>query len=80
MTDTLDAAIADVVGALDAIADPVERYQAMPSVKTKVDDALRGVRQRIALELHGQGKPWREVGQLMGNVSAQRAWQMSRGE
>lgn len=80
MTDTLDTLPAAVAGALDAISDPVERFQRMQAIGNELDDALKGVRQRIALALYSQGKPWREVGELMGGVSAQRAWQISRGE
>ncbi|MEW5658321.1 hypothetical protein ABGT92_23745 [Streptomyces cinereoruber] len=42
--------------------------------------AMRSIRQELALDLKAQGLTWREVGKLMGGVSAQRAKQISLGE
>ena len=78
MTASLDTAVAEVVGTLDAISDPIERYQEVQEAETKLDAALKGVRQRIALELKKR-MTWREVGQIMGGVTAQLAEQISRG-
>ena len=79
MTEALDTAIAAVVCALDAIDDPEERFQEQQHAGSKFEDELKGVRQRIALELkNNRQMKWREVGQIMGGVSAQRAEQISR--
>lgn len=80
MTTSLDAAATAVAEALDAISDPIERDQAVPTARAKVDEELKGVRQRIAVELYNRFGSWRAVGEAMGGVSAQRAWQISRGE
>ncbi|MEC4016067.1 hypothetical protein [Streptomyces sp. H27-D2] len=80
MDATLDTAVADLVDALDAISDPQKRYQASRETETAVAAGIRGVRQRIAVELKTGGLKWREVGEIMGNVSAQRAFQISRSE
>lgn len=79
-TDTAVALIAESFHALDAISDPVERYQASRQAGATVDDRLRSVRQGIALELKAEGKTWREIGQIMDGVTAQRAEQISRGK
>jgi hypothetical protein len=80
MTEALEAAIAVVRGVLDAVSDPTERYQESRKAEVALDDMLRGVRQGVALELkHQHGKTWREIGEVMGEVTAQRAEQISRG-
>jgi len=80
MTQTLDAAIANVADAIDGTGDPLERLQLVREAESKLGDVFKAARQRIAQALYAQGKPWREVGELMGGLSAQRAWQISRGE
>jgi hypothetical protein len=80
MTEALEAAIAVVRGVLDAINDPTERYQESREVEVAIDDTLREVRQNVALELkHQHSKTWREAGEAMGGLTAQRAEQISRG-
>ncbi|MEU2484074.1 hypothetical protein ABZ593_05600 [Streptomyces sp. NPDC012617] len=78
-TDTAVAHIVESFDALDDISDPIERYQASRQAGAAVDGRLRSVRQRIALELKTEGKTWREIGQIMDGVTAQRAEQISRG-
>jgi hypothetical protein len=80
MTEALDTAIAEVVGTLEATDDPVERYQATRHAETAFAAQLKNVRKDIAMQLkHEQGKTWREIGEIMGGVTAQRAEQISRG-
>lgn len=80
MTEALEAAVAVVRGVLAAIDDPTERFQESREAEVAINGTLRGVRQGIALELkHKHGKTWREIGDVMGDVSAQRAEQISRG-
>ncbi|MEU9495443.1 hypothetical protein AB0L83_21920 [Streptomyces sp. NPDC052071] len=78
-TDTAVAHIVESFDALDAIDDPIERYKASRQAGVAADDRLRVVRQRIALELKSDGKTWREIGQIMDGVTAQRAEQISKG-
>ncbi|MFE3657249.1 hypothetical protein [Streptomyces sp. NPDC059165] len=80
MTQTLDAAIANVADTINGTGDPLERLQVLRDAETKIGEVFKAARQRIANDLYAQGKPWREVGELMGGLSAQRAWQISRGE
>lgn len=78
MTESPDVAVASVAAALDGITDPDERFRATLSTQKLFDATLKGVRQRIALQLKEQ-MTWRQVGEVMGKVSAQRAEQISRG-
>jgi hypothetical protein len=74
--DSIDALIAD----LDATGDPEERFREAALAEARFDEGLRGVRQRIAVQLYEGGKrTYREVGQIMGGVSAQRAEQIAKG-
>jgi hypothetical protein len=79
MTPSLEAAVATVTAELDAIDDPTERYQAMKQTESALDASFKKVRQRIALELK-QTRTWRQVGEIMGGVTPQRAEQISRGQ
>jgi hypothetical protein len=78
MTQSPEAAIAEVADALDAIDDPEVRFREARRVEQLLDSTLRGVRQRVALQLK-ERMTWRRVGEAMGDVSAQRAEQISRG-
>lgn len=74
--DSVDELIAD----LDAISDPVERFREAATAEARFDEGLRGVRQRIAVQLYDGGKlTYREVGQIMGGVTASRAEQIAKG-
>ena len=77
MRDLLEG---DALHRLDTTNDPVERYKALGTLEASVTLALKAERQRIALELRQQqGKTWREIGRLLGGVTAQRAEQISKG-
>lgn len=74
--DPVDALIAE----LDAISDPVDRFQKVVEVEERIDVGLRAVRQRIAVQLYNAGeRTYREVGQIMGGVTASRAEQIVKG-
>ncbi|MCX4232057.1 hypothetical protein [Streptomyces ortus] len=78
MTESPEATVDVLVTQLDDIADPAERFQATRDVEKHFDAAVKVIRQRIALQLKDQ-MTWRQVGEVMGGVSAQRAEQVSRG-
>lgn len=74
--DPVDALIAE----LDAISDPVDRFQKVVEFEERVDVGMRAVRQRIAVQLYNDGeRTYREVGQIMGGVTASRAEQIVKG-
>lgn len=81
MRDLLEPAVTGVRSALDAVNDPIERYQATREVEAEVHSVIKEVRQNIALELKREHrKTWREIGEIMGGVTAQRAEQISKGQ
>jgi len=80
MTPALDLAIAAVDDALSEIDDPGAFRDSMREAEAKIGEVFKRQRARLANALYAQGKPWREVGEILGGVSAQRAWQISRGE
>lgn len=74
--DSVDALVAE----LDAISDPVDRFQKVVEFEERIDVGLRAVRQRIAVQLYNDGeRTYREVGQIMGGVTASRAEQIVKG-
>ncbi|WP_199546622.1 hypothetical protein [Streptomyces sp. N35] len=80
MTYALEPAIATLIDELDAISDPTHRFEATVIVEARLDAELRKVRQRIAVELYDGGiRTYREVGSIMGGVTAQRAEQIAKG-
>lgn len=81
MTDRLGPDLTPLIAELDAIDDPADRFQATVNTEAAFDEAMRGVRKRIAVQLHDGGKrPYREVGKIMGKVTAQRAQQIAKGK
>lgn len=74
----LAAALADVVAAVRAIEDPLERYEAIGSTEELITAALKERLRSIANGLRNEDRSWREVGELL-NVSGQRAFQIASG-
>ncbi|WP_159040997.1 hypothetical protein [Streptomyces sp. FxanaA7] len=79
MTETLDAPIAHIAEIVDGISDPGELYRVSREAESRVTSEMRAVRQKAAQRLREQGLTWRQIGEVMGGVSAQRAEQISRG-
>jgi hypothetical protein len=79
MTETLDTPIAQLTEIVNAIDDPGDLYRVSREVEARVASAMRAARQERALSLKEQGLTWRQIGEQMGGVSAQRAEQISRG-
>ncbi|MFI6032980.1 hypothetical protein ACIBBD_02120 [Streptomyces sp. NPDC051315] len=80
MAQTLETAIAAVANAITEPDDPAMQFERLREAEAKMNQAFKEARQVIANGFYAQGKPWREVGEAMGGVSAQRAWQIARGE
>ncbi|MDX3713408.1 hypothetical protein PV733_31595 [Streptomyces europaeiscabiei] len=81
MTEALTAAIEAAAEELADISDPVERYQAARELRAELDRGDRVFKdaQQGAVNELKSGRPWREVGGLIG-VSGSRAEQISRGQ
>ncbi|MFC8065468.1 hypothetical protein [Streptomyces sp. NPDC057293] len=68
---------------LRAISDLDERWAKYLELAECLDAELelwrRRQRQEIAMGFRGEGKTWKEVGEAMGGVSFQRAFQYGKG-
>lgn len=62
-----------------SIQDPGQRYEAMQLLEDGLPDEFREIYKGIAADLKNSGRTWREVGEAMGGVTAQRAHQISLG-
>lgn len=77
--EAIDAEINKMMADLRAIEDPVARYHAATQLQKDWRIAIAERKKRFALDLRDQGRSWREVGEIMGGLSSQRAEQISRG-
>ncbi|MFF8589994.1 hypothetical protein ACF061_00900 [Streptomyces sp. NPDC015220] len=84
MADSPDSPYARHDEELRAITDLTERWSAYLERAAFLEDELelwrRRQRQEIALGFREQGKTWKEIGQIMGGVTLQRAHQFGKGE
>ena len=76
MTETLDTAATTLIAAVEEIGDPVERYQAVKELESRLDTDLKRVKAEITKSLK-EGRTWDQVGALLG-VTGSRAEQISR--
>ncbi|MEV8398862.1 GIY-YIG nuclease family protein [Streptomyces niveus] len=63
---------------LRGIEDLSERYEAVQRVRETIAEMVRQGYREVAAGLKSEGWTWREVGELMGGVSAQRAHQIAQ--
>jgi hypothetical protein len=80
MTEALTAAIEAETGRLATIDDPVERFRAARRIRESLahgDRAAKAIEKAAVVELK-EGRPWREVGELLG-VTGSRAEQIAKG-
>jgi hypothetical protein len=84
MADSPDAPFTRYDDQLRAIADLNERWAAYLGLAEFLEAELelwrRRQRQEIARGFRDEGKTWKEIGELMGGVSFQRAFQYGKGE
>lgn len=80
MNPTLEAAVATLRDAIAAIENPTQRFQGLTDAEAAVLSAVRDARRQVANDLHDEGRSWREVGEVMGGVTAQRAYQIAQGK
>ncbi|MGW1015613.1 hypothetical protein [Streptomyces niveus] len=80
MTDSLDATLDLMIEQLRAKSDLAERYTAVRDVEKKFKAAVILQLQEIAQELKSEGRTWPQVGEIMGGVTYQRAFQYGKGE
>ena len=84
MADSYDAPSAAFDERLRAVTNLAERWVAFVDLADHLERELelfrRRQRQEIALAFREQGKTWKEIGDTMGGVSYQRAFQFGKGE
>jgi hypothetical protein len=84
MADSPDTPYARYEDQLREITDLPDRWAAYLELAKHLEDELemfrRRQRQEIALGFKGQGKTWKEIGEIMGGVTYQRAHQFGKGE
>jgi hypothetical protein len=84
MADSHDAPFAPFDEHLRAVENLTERWAAFIELAKHLDEELelfrRRQRQEIALGLKDEKKTWKEIGEIMGGVSYQRAFQFGKGE
>ncbi|MFF1709283.1 hypothetical protein [Streptomyces sp. NPDC058268] len=80
MTESLDSILARLDAYLRAHDNYTERNAALDDVSHRLDNWRHAHRQEVALGLRAEGKKWKEVGQIMGGVTYQRAFQIAHGD
>jgi hypothetical protein len=84
MADSPDAPFTRYDDELRAITDLNERWDAYLNRAKFLEEELelwrRRQRREIALGFRDEGKTWKEIGEAMGGVSFQRAFQYGKGE
>ncbi|NED75351.1 hypothetical protein G3I51_24110 [Streptomyces sp. SID9944] len=84
MADLPDTPYATYDEQLRAIPDLTERWNAFVGLakhlEEKLEEFRRRQRQEIAQGFKAEGKTWREIGEVMGGVTYQRAHQFGKGE
>ncbi|URN11336.1 hypothetical protein LUW77_03335 [Streptomyces radiopugnans] len=76
MTESADAIATSLFASLREVGDPVERYQKVKELETRIDRGFKEIKAEVANELH-DSRSWSEVGKLLG-VTGSRAEQISR--
>lgn len=80
MTDRLQPVIAALDDALDSYSDLIDELRAIERAEELIGERLRDRRRLVAVKLYDGGKrTYREVGQIMGGVTASRAEQIVKG-
>lgn len=77
MTDSLDSALKPARAHLRNISDPRTRYE---RIKEAGRLLTREELKQLALDLRAEQKTWKEIGEIMGGVTYQRAFQIAHGE
>jgi hypothetical protein len=84
MADSPGAPFAPYEDRLRAVDDLTERWAMFVDLAKGLEEDLEAFRvrqrQEIALAFRAEGKKWKEIGQIMGGVTYQRAHQFGKGE
>ncbi|MEV5944602.1 hypothetical protein [Streptomyces sp. NPDC051994] len=80
MTDSLDSAFAALATHIRSISGHGPRYNEIEAAETSFLALKRALLREIALEMRAEKKTWKEIGDTLGGVTYQRAFQIGRGE
>lgn len=80
MADSLDNALAPFAAYIRGIDNLPERFAELEVAEQRILVLRRALLREVALGLRAEGKKWKEVGDTMGGVTYQRAFQMGRGQ
>lgn len=80
MTDSLDAALAPLAAHIRGISDHRARYGEIEAAEERFRSLKHMLLKEIALEMRAQGSKWKEIGDTLGGVTYQRAFQIGRRE
>ncbi|MGW2861908.1 hypothetical protein [Streptomyces sp. NPDC001205] len=80
MTDSLDAALAPVAAHIRAISGHRARYEEIEAAEECFRTLKRALLREIALEMRAEKRKWKEIGDTLGGVTYQRAFQIGHGE
>lgn len=80
MTDSLDAAFAPLAAHIRSISGHGPRYSEIEAAEASFLALKRALLREIALEMRAEKKTWKQVGETLGNVTYQRAFQIGHGE
>lgn len=80
MADSLDSAFEPLAAHIRDVSDLHERYGEVEAAEQVFLALKRVLLQEIALGFRAEGKKWKEIGSIMGDVTYQRAFQIGRGQ
>lgn len=80
MPDSLDDALAPLAAHIRSIDDHGKAFAEWEIAEQRILALKRVLLREIALGLRAEGKKWKEIGAIMGDVTYQRAFQIGRGE
>ena len=80
MTDSLNAALAPLAAHIRGIGDHRARYGEIEAAEELFRSLKHALLKEIALEMRAKGSKWKEIGDTLGGVTYQRAFQIGRRE
>jgi hypothetical protein len=78
MADSLDTSLAPLADHVRSISDHQARFEEIEAAEARFLNLKRTLLQEVALGLRAEGKKWKEIGEIMGGVTYQRAFQLGR--
>jgi hypothetical protein len=80
MTDSLNAALAPLAAHIRSISGHPQRYEEIEAAERCFLALKRELLKEIALQMRAEKRRWKEIGDTLGGVTYQRAFQIGHGE